>query len=112
MFSPWYQQELCFCHRMLVGWLEGNGVRLTFFAGRSRGEEKTAPCKLLAFATEEVIMPARLKVVNQIFLVVGLIHMIVRCPKVIVSSLSVVQEGGEEIRLTFLSRSAVLNADY
>jgi hypothetical protein len=38
--------------------------------------------------------------------------MIVRCPKVIVSSLSVVQEGVEEIRLTFLSRSAVLNADY
>jgi hypothetical protein len=57
-------------------------------------------------------MPARLKVVIQIFLVVGLIHMIVRCPKVIVSSLSVVQEGREEIRLTFLSRSAVLNADY
>jgi hypothetical protein len=82
---------------MLVGWLAENGVRLTFYAGRSRGEEKTAPCKLLAFATEEVITPARLKVVNQDFLVVGLIHMIVRCPKVIVSSLSVVQGGGEEI---------------
>ena len=50
------------------------------------------------------------RVVNQV-LVVGLIHMIVRCPKVIVSSLSVVQ-GGEEIRLTLLSRSAVLDADY
>jgi len=51
------------------------------------------------------------RVVNQV-LVVGLIHMIVRCPKVIVSSLSVVQGGGEEIRLTLFSRSAVLVADY
>jgi hypothetical protein len=83
MFSPWYQQYLCFCHQMLVGWLEGNGVRLTSFAGRFQGEEKTAPCKLLAFATEEVIMPARMDVVNQV-LVVGLIHMNNRCPKVMI----------------------------
>jgi len=56
------------------------------------GGENTAPCELLAFAREEVIMPARLEVVNQIAFCCLQIGSESKRIK-IGSSLDVVQEG-------------------